>query len=116
LAAPNTLVPSFCTDALEDTLERYRPPEIFNTEQGSQFTSEAFTGILAVRDIRISTDGKGRWMDNVFIERLWKSVKYEEAYLKGYRSITEAKRGLGVYFEFYNQRGAGKSKSISLPP
>src|SRR5208337_816415 len=83
---------------------RYGTPEIFNTDQGSQFTSEAFTGILAARGIRISMDGKGRWMDNVFIERLWKSVKYEEVYLKAYRSIVEARHELGVYFEFYNQR------------
>ena len=100
----NTLDPSFCTDALEEALQRYGPPEIFNTDQGSQFTSEAFTGILATRGIRISMDGKGRWMDNVFIERLWKSVKYEEVYLKAYNSIAEARRGLGAYFEFYNQR------------
>ena len=99
----NTLDLSFCTDALEEALERYGTPEIFNTDQGSQFTSEAFTGILAARGIRISMDGKGRWVDNVFIERLWKSVKYEEVYLKGYSSITEARRELGIYFEFYNQ-------------
>jgi len=100
----NTLDLSFCTDALEEALERYGTPEIFNTDQGSQFTSEAFTGILAARGIRISMDGKGRWVDNVFIERLWKSVKYEEVYLKAYRSMVEARQELGVYFEFYNQR------------
>jgi len=100
----NTLDLSFCTDALEEALERCGTPEIFNTDQGSQFTSEAFTGILAARGIRISMDGKGRWVDNVFIERLWKSVKYEEVYLKAYRSMFEARQELGVYFEFYNQR------------
>jgi putative transposase len=100
----NTLDISFCTDALEEALQNYGTPEIFNTDQGSQFTSEAFTGILAARGIRISMDGKGRWMDNVFIERLWKSVKYEEVYLKAYSSIAEARRELEVYFEFYNQR------------
>ena len=99
----NTLDPSFCTEALEEALRNYGKPEIFNTDQGSQFTSEAFTGILSAQGIRISMDGKGRWMDNVFIERLWKSVKYEEAYLKGYNSIAEARRELGVYFEFYNR-------------
>jgi len=100
----NTLDPSFCTEALEEALKNYGTPEIFNTDQGSQFTSEAFTGILSARGIRISMDGKGRWMDNVFIERLWKNVKYEEVYLKGYRSIAEARRELEIYFEFYNRR------------
>ena len=99
----NTLDPSFCTEALEEALKNYGTPEIFNTDQGSQFTSEAFTGILSAHGIKISMDGKGRWMDNVFIERLWKSVKYEEAYLKGYNSIAEARRELGAYFEFYNR-------------
>ena len=99
----NTLDPSFCTEALEEALKNFGAPEIFNTDQGSQFTSEAFTGILNAQGIRISMDGKGRWMDNVFIERLWKSVKYEEVYLKGYSSISEARRELGIYFEFYNR-------------
>jgi len=99
----NTLDPSFCTEALEEALKNYGTPEIFNTDQGSQFTSEVFTGILSAHGIKISMDGKGRWMDNVFIERLWKSVKYEEAYLKGYNSIAEARRELGAYFEFYNR-------------
>jgi putative transposase len=100
----NTLDPSFCREALEEALNNFGTPEIFNTDQGSQFTSEAFTGVLNARGIRISMDGKGRWMDNVFIERLWKSVKYEEAYLKAYSSIAEARRELGVYFEFYNRK------------
>jgi len=100
----NTLDPSFCMEALEEALKNYGTPEIFNTDQGSQFTAEAFTGILNARGIRISMDGKGRWMDNVFIERLWKNVKYEEVYLKGYRSIAEARRELEIYFEFYNRR------------
>jgi putative transposase len=100
----NTLDPSFCTEALEEALSSYGVPEIFNTDQGSQFTSEVFTGILNAQGVRISMDGKGRWVDNVFIERLWKSVKYEEVYLKGYNSISEARRELGVYFEFYNRK------------
>ena len=100
----NTLDPSFCTEALEEALRNFGAPEIFNTDQGSQFTSEAFTGVLSAQGIRVSMDGKGRWMDNVFIERLWKSVKYEEVYLKGYSSISEAKRELGIYFEFYNRK------------
>ncbi len=100
----NTLDPSFCLEALEEALQSYGVPEIFNTDQGSQFTSEAFTGILNSQGIRISMDGRGRWMDNVFIERLWKSVKYEEVYLKAYSSIAEARRELEVYFELYNRR------------
>jgi len=111
----NTLDPSFCTDALEEALQRYGTPEIFNTDQGSQFTSEAFTGILATRGIRISMNGKGRWMDNVFIERLWKSVKYEEVYLKAYSSIAEARCELGVYFEFYNQRRRHQGLDNRIP-
>jgi putative transposase len=99
----NTLDPSFCMEALEEALKNYGAPEIFNTDQGGQFTSEAFTGILSSRGIKISMDGKGRWMDNVFIERLWKNVKYEEVYLKGYGTIAEARRELEIYFEFYNR-------------
>ena len=100
----NTLDADFCVDALEEALERYGIPEIFNTDQGSQFTCEGFTGLLALRGVRISMDGRGRWMDNVFIERLWRSVKYEEVYLKGYESIPEARRELATYFDFYNLR------------
>ena len=83
----NTLDTSFCTEALEEAIETYGAPEIFNTDQGSQFTSEEFTGILVKNNIRISMDGRGRWVDNVFIERLWRSVKYEEIYLKAYGSV-----------------------------
>jgi putative transposase len=100
----NTLDASFCTEALEEAISKYGTPEIFNTDQGSQFTSEAFIDILNTHDIRISMDSRGRWMDNVFVERLWRSVKYEEVYLKAYGSLTEARRGLAAYFEFYNQR------------
>jgi len=100
----NTLDASFCIDALEEALGRYDAPEIFNTDQGAQFTSEGFTGLLASRGVAISMDGRGRWMDNVFIERLWRSVKYEEVYLKGYESIPEARRELAAYFDFYNMR------------
>jgi len=100
----NTLDASFCIDALEEAIARYGIPEIFNSDQGSQFTSEEFTGVLVKHGIAISMDGKGRWRDNVFVERLWKSVKYEEVYLKAYGSITEARKELGKYFEFYNQR------------
>lgn len=100
----NTLDASFCTEALEEAIAKYGTPEIFNTDQGSQFTSEAFIKVLTDNDIDISMDGKGRWMDNVFIERLWWSVKYQDVYLKAYSSIAEARKGLSVYFEFYNSR------------
>jgi putative transposase len=100
----NTLDTSFCTEALEEAIARFGLPEIFNTDQGSQFTSEAFTGILNAHGISISMDGKGRWVDNVFVERLWRSVKYEEVHLKAYSSIAEARHELAKYFEFYNQR------------
>jgi putative transposase len=100
----NTLDASFCTEALEEAISKYGTPEIFNSDQGSQFTSEAFTEILNTHDIRISMDSRGRWMDNVFVERLWRSVKYEEVYLKSYSTLAEARRELAGYFEFYNER------------
>jgi putative transposase len=100
----NTRDPSFCTNALEEAISRYGTPQIFNTDQGSQFTSDAFTRILKAHNIRISMDGRGRWMDNVFIERLWKSVKYEEVYLKACNSIAEARQELTKYFDRYNKR------------
>jgi len=99
----NTLDAAFCIDALEEALDRYGAPDIFNTDQGSQFTCEGSTGLLSSRGVAISMDGRGGWMDNVFIERLWRSVKYEEVYLKGYESIPEARRELAAYFEFYNK-------------
>jgi putative transposase len=100
----NTLDSAFCVDALEEAITRYGCPEIFNTDQGRQFTADTFTESLRSRNIAISMDGKGRWMDNVFIERLWKSVKYEDIYLKAYGSMAEVKKGLGAYFTFYNER------------
>lgn len=99
----NTLDTSFCTEALEEALSLYGTPQIFNTDQGSQFTSDDFTDILKKNNIRISMDGQGRWMDNVFIERLWKSVKYEDVYLKAYSSIPEVRRGLTTWFDRYNK-------------
>src|ERR1700757_5123866 len=98
----NTMDVSFCVAALEEALAKYGRPEIFNTDQGSQFTSAAFTGALAAAGIRISMDGRGRWMDNVFIERLWRSLKYEDIYLKGYSDGHEAKAGIAQWIEFYN--------------
>jgi len=100
----NTLDSAFCVDALEEAIAKYGCPEIFNTDQGSQFTADTFTYALKSRGIAISMDGKGRWMDNVFIERLWRSVKYEDIYLKAYNSMAETKRGLTAYFTFYNEK------------
>ncbi len=100
----NTMEASFCVAALEEALARFGKPEIFNTDQGSQFTSAAFTGTLAAAGVRISMDGRGRWMDNVFIERLWRSLKHEDIYLKGYADGREAKAGIGAWFAFYNDR------------
>jgi putative transposase len=99
----NTLDSAFCVDALEEAISRYGCPEIFNTDQGVQFTADAFTESLHSRNIAISMDGKGRWMDNVFIERLWKSVKYEDIYLKADGTMAEVMKGLGAYFTFYNE-------------
>ena len=111
----NTLDVSFCTEALEEAIRKHGVPDIFNSDQGSQFTSEAFTDILKSHDIKISMDGRGRWMDNVFIERLWKSVKYEDVYLKAYRSITEVRHGLREYFEFYNTKRRHQSLDRRTP-
>ena len=99
----NTMDVSFCVSALEQALQRFGKPEIFNTDQGSQFTSQAFTGMLAQAGIQISMDGRGRWMDNVFIERLWRSLKHEDIYLKGYGDGREAKSGIGEWIRFYNE-------------
>ena len=98
----NTLEAGFCVDCLEDALRTHGTPEIFNTDQGSQFTSEAFTGVLLDAGIAISMDGRGRALDNIFVERLWRSVKYEDVYLKGYASLPELLLGLTEYFAFYN--------------
>src|SRR5258706_179136 len=97
-----TMDTSFCIEALEEALSRNEKPEIFNTDQGSQFTSEAFTGRLKENGIAISMDGKGRWRDNVFVERVWKSIKYEEVYLHAYESVHAARTSIGRYLEFYN--------------
>ena len=95
---------AFCIEAVEEALARYGKPEIFNTDQGSQFTSMAFTQLLIQNDIKISMDGKGAWRDNVFVERVWKSVKYEEVYLRAYASVPEARASLGRYLNFYNTK------------
>jgi putative transposase len=111
----NTLDVSFCTEALEEAIVKYGTPEIFNSDQGSQFTSDVFTGILDTNGIKISMDGRGRWMDNIMIERLWKSVKYEDVYLKAYESIPDVKEGLKTYFEFYNSRRRHQSLDRRTP-
>jgi putative transposase len=100
----NTMAAEFCVEALEDALARHDKPGIFNTDQGSQFTGTAFVDVLKSNDIAISMDGKGAWRDNVFVERFWRSVKYEEVYLKAYDDVPEARRSLGRYLTFYNGR------------
>ena len=100
----NMLTADPCIKALEEAMLKYGTPEIMNTDQGSQFTSSAFIGVLEQHKIQISMDGKGCWRDNVFIERLWKSVKYEEVYLHGYETVTAARQALARYFDFYNRR------------
>ena len=110
-----TLTADFCIEALEEALTKYGRPTIFNTDQGSQFTSEAFTDILLKNKIEISMDGKGSWRDNVFIERLWRSVKYEEVYLRAYDSVTDARASLGRYLMFYNRERPHSSLDRRTP-
>jgi hypothetical protein len=110
----NTMDSDFCVDALEEALSQ-GTPEIFNTDQGSQFTGEAFTGVLLQHGIQISMDGKGRCRDNVFVERLWRSLKYEEVYLKGYQRVPEAKAGIGAYFGFYNEERPHQALGYRTP-
>lgn len=110
----NTLDSDFCVEALAEALW-YGKPEIFNTDQGSQFTSEAFTGLLLKNGIQISMDGKGRALDNVFVERLWRTVKYEDVYLNSYHSIPETERGLRDYFEFYNNERIHQALKYRTP-
>jgi putative transposase len=110
-----TMDVGFCLDALEHALDRGTRPEIFNTDQGAQFTSREFTGRLHLADIRISMDGRGRALDNVFVERLWRSVKYEEVYLKDYASPHEARQSLGKYFAFYNHERLHQALDYQTP-
>lgn len=110
----NTMDTGFCLDCLEVAL-RHGQPEIFNTDQGSQFTSREFTGRLLAAGIQISMDGRGRALDNVFVERLWRSVKYENIYVKGYETMTEAKPGLAEYFQFYNETRPHQSLNYATP-
>jgi len=111
----NSLDTAFCIEALEDALARYGLPEVFNTDQGTQFTSTAFTQVLKAQAIRISMDGRGRAADNIFVERLWRTVKYEDIYLKEYREVSELLLGLAAYFEFYNQERHHQSLGYRTP-
>ncbi len=111
----NSMDSTFCVEALNEAIAKYGTPEIFNTDQGSQFTSEEFTGVLRSAEIKISMDGKGRWVDNVFVERLWRSLKYEEVYLKAYDTGTEARQGIGAWFGFYNHERTHQSLENQTP-
>ena len=105
----------FCIEAVEEAMARHGKPRIFNTDQGSQFTSAAFTGLLADNGVAISMDGKGAWRDNVFVERIWKSVKYEEVYLRAYASVADARASLGRYLDFYNRQRPHSSLDRKTP-
>ncbi len=110
-----TLEVGFCLEAVEEALARHGRPEIFNTDQGSQFTSADFTGLLLANAIAISMDGRGAWRDNVFVERLWRSVKYEEVYLRAYASVAEARASIGRYLAFYNGKRPHSSLGARTP-
>jgi putative transposase len=110
-----TLEAAFCVEALQDALARHGKPDIFNTDQGSQFTGADFSGVLSNNRIAISMDGKGAWRDNVFVERLWRSVKYEEVYLRAYDSVSEARASIGRYLDFYNRRRPHSSLDGATP-
>ena len=110
-----TMEADFCVEALEEALAKYGKPEIFNTDQGSQFTGKEFTGVLTSNAIAISMDGKGSWRDNVFVERLWRSVKYEEVYLRAYGSVGEARASIARYLAFYNERRPNSSLDRRTP-
>jgi len=111
----NTLTTDFCTEALQEAIDRYGTPEIFNTDQGSQFTSLEFTQLLKDNEIAISMDGRGCWRDNVFVERLWKSIKYEEVYLHDYETVSVARSGIDQYLRFYNSRRPHSSLDKRTP-
>jgi putative transposase len=111
----NTLTTDFCIEAVLEAISHYGKPTIFNTDQGAQFTSDAFTGLLTAHGIQISMDGKGCWRDNVFVERLWRSIKYEEVYLKAYDPVLQAKQNLSNYLAFYNQQQPHQSLQGKTP-
>ena len=111
----NTMDADFCVDALEEALDRFGTPEVFNTDQGSQFTSDAFTSVLKERNIKISMDGKGCYRDNIFVERLWRSVKYECVYLKAFNNAVELKQELKSYFQLYNSERPHQGLNDNTP-
>lgn len=111
----NTLDPGFCVEALQEALSRYGKPEIFNSDQGSQFTCSDFTGVLLAKGIKISMDGKGRYTDNIFVERLWRSLKYEDVYPNDYSNVSESRVGIGRYFDFYNTERPHQSLGYQTP-
>ncbi len=110
-----TLESDFCVEALQEALSRFGQPEIFNTDQGSQFTAKVFTDELLDRGIQVSMDGKGRYIDNIFVERLWRSVKYEEVYLHAYDSVAEARIAIGLYMRFYNEERFHQALGYQAP-
>ena len=111
----NTMDSDFCVEALEEAIALYGAPEIFNTDQGSQFTSTEHTEVLKKHRIKISMDGRGRWIDNVFVERLWRSLKYEEVYLKAYESVAEARKSIAIYFDYFNNERRHSSLGRRTP-
>ena len=111
----NTMTPEFCVEALQEALGKYGKPEIFNTDQGAQFTSGEWIDTLEAAGVKISMDGKGRWIDNVFIERLWRSVKYENIYLRAYENGAQLRRGLAEYFDFYNTQRTHQALDYQTP-
>jgi len=111
----NTLEADFCVEALREAINKYGTPDVFNTDQGTQFTSQEFINVLVTNNISISMDGRGRCLDNIFVERLWRTVKYENVYLKGYQTIPEARTGLTEYFEFYNTERYHQSLDNKTP-
>jgi putative transposase len=106
---------AFCVEAVQEALDRYGPPDIFNTDQGVQFTSAAFLAELEAKGVRISMDGKGRFLDNIFIERLWRSLKYEDVFIKAYTLVAEARSGIGAWFAFYNDRRLHQALGYRTP-
>ena len=110
-----TMEADFCVEALQDAIARHGPPEIFNTDQGVQFTSTGFLDELESRDVRVSMDGKGRFLDNIFIERLWRSLKYEDVFIKAYGSVAEARRGIGGWLSFYNEERLHQALGYRTP-
>ncbi|NLC24406.1 MAG: DDE-type integrase/transposase/recombinase, partial [Oxalobacter sp.] len=111
----NTLTADFCIEAVQEAIHRYGRPDIFNTDQGSQFTSLEITQLLKAHQIAISMDGKGAWRDNVFVERLWKTLKYEDIYLRAYDTVSAVKQGIGRYLDFYNRKRPHQSLD-GIPP